>query len=44
VKTLNLETAAAFLFVSEYTLQELVASGTVPGEKINQDVLKGDAK
>lgn len=36
MKTLNLETAASFLFVSEYTLQELAASGTVPGAKIGK--------
>jgi excisionase family DNA binding protein len=36
VKTLNLETAAAFLFVSEYTLKEMAASGTVPGAKIGK--------
>ena len=36
MKTLNLETAAAFQFVSEYTLQELAASGTVPGAKIGK--------
>lgn len=36
MKTLNLETAAAFLFVSEYTLQDLAASGAVSGAKIGK--------